>query len=524
MRSFSLLGVFALTAIWVGVAGAESTDGAPMPPVETEAAAEADVVAAADGDDPFAEFGGFEEEAEAALDEPDVAVEETEGAAIEADAAPSEPMDAAPQEEVESIDLEGAGTDAAPMADASAGDEWPVSEAEETASSEAAEPTRSHRITLGPIGVDEDGRQGRIHTVAGGDTLWHIADAYLGTPWVWPSIWHENDSAIANPHVIQPGDLIWITSSEMRRVTRGEADSLMATATDSEAPTETADAIVEPAETETVDPVTPGPAAIGTEMASIDLPAEIDPNAGADSGRALPNDATGSRIRVPTRENMSFVSSETIEAATSIVESPFGRTWLASGDVVIVGMGEGAVESGQQFTIFRDEEPVRDMDNDLLGYHIEVLGWLEVTEVHPESSVATIKTAVDEIVVSDRLVPREVPTNEVTLVPAPADLRGHVVHMPDSRTVMGDSDYVFLDRGSVHGLEVGSHLEVIAGGTVQREVVQRTKVQTPPLPLAELVVVSVRPDSSVAVVYRAKSEIERGARIRAITRELAHLD
>src|SRR3990172_8194099 len=61
---------------------------------------------------------------------------------------------------------------------------------------------------LGAVGYDEQGRQGRIHVVARGDTLWHISDAYLGTPWVWPPIWKDNDEDIANPHRIYPGDRI----------------------------------------------------------------------------------------------------------------------------------------------------------------------------------------------------------------------------------------------------------------------------------------------------------------------------
>ncbi|MDJ0790209.1 MAG: LysM domain-containing protein, partial [Myxococcota bacterium] len=45
---------------------------------------------------------------------------------------------------------------------------------------------------LGAVGWDSEGRQGRIHIVVGGDTLWDISNAYLGTPWVWPSIWNDN--------------------------------------------------------------------------------------------------------------------------------------------------------------------------------------------------------------------------------------------------------------------------------------------------------------------------------------------
>ena len=66
-----------------------------------------------------------------------------------------------------------------------------------------------------------------IHIVRPRDTLWDISDAYLGTPWVWPSIWQDNRD-IENPHLIHPGDRIWITPSEMRRVSAEEAEALLA--------------------------------------------------------------------------------------------------------------------------------------------------------------------------------------------------------------------------------------------------------------------------------------------------------
>ena len=81
---------------------------------------------------------------------------------------------------------------------------------------DAEEPGAEHAVTLGPVGHDEAGRPGRVHEVVPGDTLWDISDAYLGTPWVWPSIWQDNQD-IENPHLIYPGDLIWITPWEMRK-------------------------------------------------------------------------------------------------------------------------------------------------------------------------------------------------------------------------------------------------------------------------------------------------------------------
>ena len=49
------------------------------------------------------------------------------------------------------------------------------------AASPATEPAAKKTIVLGPQGVDDQGRVGRLHTVTRGDTLWDVSAAYLGT-------------------------------------------------------------------------------------------------------------------------------------------------------------------------------------------------------------------------------------------------------------------------------------------------------------------------------------------------------
>src|SRR5262245_55585864 len=73
----------------------------------------------------------------------------------------------------------------------------------------------------GVRGVSPDGKPGWLHTVEKGDTLWDITAEYLGSPWIWPTVWKENQ--IANPHQITPGEVIWISEGGIRKVTPKEA-------------------------------------------------------------------------------------------------------------------------------------------------------------------------------------------------------------------------------------------------------------------------------------------------------------
>ena len=330
----------------------------------------------------------------------------------------------------------------------------------EAAPAPAAQPEPVKRKPkLGPVGHDASGQRGRIHTVASGDTLWDISDANLGTPWVWPSIWQDNPE-VPNPHRIFPGDKLWISPTAMRRVSDEEAARLL-----------------------------------GGE-----LPAAIE-----DAGSGL-----GS-IVVPSVDALGFVSAEALTASGSILGSPRNESWLAAESPVFLSLGAGQVEKGDRFTVVRAEEDVRDPEtNRTLGVYVARLGWVEVTEVHPESSMAVIRSSAREMQAGDRLLPFHEPLREVPVRAATAPIEGQVVFPATARRVHGGRDLVYLNRGSDHGLMVGSPLEVFraSGQAVDQETGMRRAM--PDDVTASLVVISAEPQSAVAVVTRSNREIERG--------------
>ncbi len=366
-------------------------------------------------------------------------------------------------------------------------------------------------VVLGPVGVDDQGRKGRLHTVARGDTLWDLSAAYLGTPWVWPSVWIDNDD-IANPHLILPGDKIWITANEMRVVTDAEAEAFLGTpvATAEEAPPVEEDLDFVPAAADEAQPLAAtDPAeddASTLEAFPVEIPAETAP--------AMP---TGRMITIARRDSYGFVTADALAGASSIVESPSPRTFLAEGDPVFVGVGEGDTEVGDQYMIFEVIDEVRDVEtNRLLGHHVDNLGWLEIKELTGDTSIAEIRQSYAEMRRGARVMMREQLPRRVSLRSTPDAIDGHVVFLPSDRTLAADGEYVYLNRGEFHGLEIGTELEVFDEGDIVNERERRIDVRTPDTPVATLVVVTVDAESAVAFVLSADREIAVGDAVRPV--------
>jgi hypothetical protein len=173
------------------------------------------------------------------------------------------------------------------------------------------------------------------------------------------------------------------------------------------------------------------------------------------------------------------------------------------------------VQPGDEFTLFRTNQKVMDPDTGaLLGYHVDILGWVRVEESFPETSRALIRMSTGEVEVGDRVMPRQVFPQEIEVRPMPEGVDGKITFFPMRRVLLGFADFVYLNRGTLDGLEVGSPLEVYRPGGSAMEVTRDERVEVPDRVIATMLVVRAEDQTAVALVTRADKELHLGDRFR----------
>ena len=309
------------------------------------------------------------------------------------------------------------------------------------------------------IGISPDGQKGRIHEVVRGDTLWDITDTYLGTAWAWPSIWKENEG-IADPHLIYPGDLIWITEGEMRKLTPEEASRFMRAAA---------------AEGQATPPAAPDVPAVP--------PAPSEPAKRPDPFAAL--DSSGSSVEryvdLEGAHRFAFVEGEDFARGTAaIVGTHRPSYWSSQSQRSIVSIGEGQGHVGDVFTVFRVRRRLLHPDSaELLGYFVEVLGIGELVEIDSEASFMEVTTAYAEIQPGDRIMRYQEQPARVREIFSDTAIEGQVVAYQTYRLRSGEGDLVILDQGSDDGVESGRRFELFRAGREVRDPLTLSKVLVP---------------------------------------------
>ncbi len=334
-------------------------------------------------------------------------------------------------------------------------------------------------------GVTPEGKKGQIYKVQKGDTLWGISQQYLGTPWIWPSVWKENEAEIENPHLIYPGELIWISEGMIRKLTPEEAARLAAAANGESAP------------------AAPAPAQ-GVARKSEESGPAPDPFESLDAAEVT----SETKVDVPTLQGVSFVSDEDMKAAGAVMGNHDENYWTVQGQRTILSLGEGQTHVGEAYTVFRIRREIRDPSTgERLGYFVQVLGKAEITQLYPETSWARITESYAEIQPGDRVVPFIEEPDAITEVNVGEPVTGKIVALAPYRQRVGDHDFVILNRGSKGGVVPGRRLVAFRAGREVLDPLTENPLLVPDDIVGELFVVKSSEKTSLALITKAERDV-----------------
>ena len=321
------------------------------------------------------------------------------------------------------------------------------------------------------------------HTVKRGDTLWDISKIFLKSPWRWPELWGMNLDQIRNPHLIYPGQVLYLDKSNGRARLR----------------------VGQP---------------VGTPGSTVKLKPRVR-SSGAD-GDAIA--AIPFNLIEPFLNEAVIFSANELEKAPRIVAAREGRVLIGRGDTAYV---RGDLGTQRDFRIFREPRPLRDPStNEVLGYEATYVGAAEYVrpgetrnatdgkaEVIPATfSVTSIRL---EAGVGDRLSP--VPPNEFSNYAPHAPqgaMAGQIASVYGEALQAGQNQIVALNRGSRDGMERGHVLALWRDGI---SVIDPTDPSKPTLKLPDerhgnLFVFRVFERMSYALILTVKEPVKAGDR------------
>jgi len=313
------------------------------------------------------------------------------------------------------------------------------------------------------------------YTVRRGDTLWEISGKFLRSPWRWPQLWGMNLEQIHNPHLIYPGQHLFLDKRDGRAYLR-----------------------------------------VGTQVDDALDTVHVSPRNRVEMLDANPLPTLKPNLIEPFLTQPIVADMEVFDKAPRIVATPEeSRVLVAKGDHAYARGSKDAplrMEPGakpKQYRLFRGAKPLIDPETkEVLGYEGQYVGQAELvrgesmseedveaaydpprmpaagdnnatpltaaqadTRTLPVAAKIDIIGSKEEIRAGDRLVP-EPPRQFRSYVPhapsAPVEARVVAIY-GDSVRYAGQSQVVAINKGRKDGIENGDVLALLSTGAKIRD-------------------------------------------------------
>ncbi|WP_066054992.1 LysM peptidoglycan-binding domain-containing protein [Halioglobus sp. HI00S01] len=309
------------------------------------------------------------------------------------------------------------------------------------------------------------------YVVEAGDTLWEISSLYLSDPWLWPEIWHGNPH-VANPHLIFPGDIIYIGYEDGRAVLLSRRGARLSPGN--------------------------GSTRLSPTMRVADLDLAIP---------AIDLTEIG-----PFLQNNRVAEDSEARGAPYVVHGNQGNIISGPGDSVYV-RGEGEIADGA-FGIYRQGNVYRDpYTGEVLGSELSSVGnglvragsrnssenvdgivKLDITRVNEEVRIGDRVLPIEEGRLRSRFQPTS-PSQEIT--------DGAMISVVGGVTQIGPMDIVVVNKGLREGVSIGSVMAIEKTGATVSDPLTGDALKLPDERAGLLMVFEAFEKMSYALVLKA---------------------
>ncbi len=377
------------------------------------------------------------------------------------------------------------------------------------AEAEAAQPARPNAPMMQGRRVEvqggaQGGAQGQdtlpaTHTIVEGETLWALAQRYLGDPFLWPEIYRLNTDVVEDPHWIYPGEVLRLGAATPA------ADTTQGVVVDQGY-----------AQAEVPDSLQPATEALPAGR-TIFFPVV---------GAAPRRDAVEvreARAYRAVRQGEYFSSGFLTEQAalpSGVLVASYETTVLGNittrqtanlfEDVLVAAPAGDTLAAGEMLLAFRRGDEVANY-----GEVIRPTGMLRVVGRVNEHFRATVVAQYLTIAMGQEFI-RVAPFSYNTSRRPEGvtdGVQGEVVALRDPRVLLNKQDVVFLNRGADDGVHLGDvfqlyqvHTDEDRGGSVEQD-------------QALAMIVNVRSRSATAVIVELyRGDIRVGSQARQVRR------
>jgi hypothetical protein len=317
--------------------------------------------------------------------------------------------------------------------------------------------------------------QGQVHVVAQGETLWGLAQQFLGDPLLWPEIYRLNTALIEDPHWIFPGEQLVLGGAPAAApVAAAAAPDTMAPqpaapepATPGVLSDTTQVAGQPPVEAPAVEAPAPPPPVASSDFSSPTVFARRAHRAGAITLGAVGGDAYRYRpVRRGEFYSAGFLTEDTSFPWGKVVGDPNEDPTERSAETSSVSIYQRVLLEAPAGATYQpgDSLLVARLGREVPGWGNVVVpaGIVRVTHTRGQEVLGEVVQQFGRVVDGLVAVPLEPFHDPGMVTPQPVDngLETSVIAARDVHAVPDQQNIIFLDAGRTQGVSLGDVFEV----------------------------------------------------------------